>query len=193
MSITFYNDVESNWVDVLSPCYCAERNSFGNDEMEDFVSNIVLGRTMSEAAKAEGFAKLKEFAQPDCSLCKGTGAHKVRDYKPPVNINWSNMNAYPILRLLGVKEDDLPNGSMKLPEMRRALLKAMNINISKAVRDPEIIYGKPREISPGVTQMRPLRMFDMGLSEEDIKERLEKLLKFVAMSIEQGATEIYWN
>ena len=193
MSITFYNDVESNWEEKLNPCYCAERNSWRDNEMQDFISDIVLDRPMSEERKEGGFKKLKNFADPNCGLCHGEGSSQIRDWKPQISINWSNMNAYPILRLLGVKEDDLPNGSMKLPEIRRALLKALNTSVSSAARDKEIIHGKPREVSPGVMEMRPLRMFDAGMSEDDIKDRLNKLLKFVAMSIEQGATEIYWN
>jgi len=192
MSITFYNNVDSNWKEKLTPCYCAERNSCEDDEMQSFITDVVLDRA-SDEEKISGFDKLKDFAQPDCELCHGEGSSQIRDWNPTININWSNANCYAILRLLGVKEDDLPSGSMTLPEIRRALLKALNSDVSKAVRSEEIIHGKPREISPGVTEMRPLRMFDSGLSQHDIKDRLDKLTKFVAMSIEQGATEIYWS
>lgn len=202
MSITFYNDVESNWQQTLSPCFCADRTCQymahdGNEAAEEaweLCGKLTLG-SLSEDEVLVASQKLKPFADSSCSYCKGQGvySHKKWSLPPEVYINWSNGNGYPILRLLGVAEDDLYSGEMSISEARRALLKALNSSVDQAERPEEKVYGKPRQNEDGTWELKPVRMFSPGMNESDIKDRLYRLMDFVKYSARQGASKIYWS
>jgi len=103
--------------------------------------NISFGE-LSEDQIPAATQKIKPFANPSCSHCKGEGVYRSKSWSPQVYINWSNMNGYPILRLLGLTEDELYGSEMNIAEARRALLKAINSSVDDATRTEEKLYGK---------------------------------------------------
>jgi hypothetical protein len=203
MSITFYNDVKSNWVIKASVCYCAENNidQLAMDPSADkeayrlsqINDKIIIYNSATKEEKDYLFSNIHRFAKKDCYYCKGVGVGVERDWNPPIFINWSNGNASLILSLLDVPEDDLPAGRLTLFQARQKLLKALNLPVDKAVRQEETIYAKPRQNEDGSIELKPIRFHSSGLHESDIVERLNKLMEFVVMSQNQGATEISWG
>ena len=200
MSITFYNDVESNWQQTLSPCYCADRKCQelmheGNEagtEAWDLLVSISFGELSEDQIQA-ATQKIKPFADPSCSCCKGEGTYRSKSWSPEIHVNWANGNGYPILRLLGVAEDDLYASEMSIPDAKRALLRAMNSSVSHAERPEETLYGKPLQNEDGAWELKPVRMFSPGMNESNIRDRLYRLMDFVEYSANQGASKIYWG
>jgi hypothetical protein len=187
MSITIYNDVESNWKEKPYPCYCVERSEDGS------VHEALTAMILRDDFRPEVIAKVKSGAESNCQWCKGEGVTITKDWAPPTDINWNEANAAAVFNALGIVDPNKQT-EMSLPEIRRALIKALNSkSLNQFTRPEEKIYGKLREIEPGIVDMKPVRVWSQGLDEDGVRSRLEKLMKFVSESIQQGATKIYWG
>jgi len=134
--------------------------------------------------------KLEEYAHGDCRYCGGSGVH-ITKVRRETEINLSNSNAMAILEVLGIKPDY--DGSISLPEAKRALMKAKSRSSLKKFERPEEILTRPREIEEGVTELHSPYFYGQGLSESDIKERLEKFEKLIKEAEANGAKNILWG
>jgi hypothetical protein len=94
---------------------------------------------------------------------------------------------------LGFEGEDLSYGAADIKDFRRRFLRAYNTDTSRAIREEEISFGKPREVSPGVIDMKPVRMYSAGLGESDIKRRLDNLGELLRNAIKDNATQIIWG
>lgn len=204
MSITFYNDAKCNWIQKELPCYCAQREidyrAMDNDcdertkLLSKTLDDVVIGRDATEKEKRHLFDSIHQFAKGDCPICHGKGFYiDSKHWSCPIYINWANGNAFPILTLLGIPEANLECGNLSIPKARQAIFRALNKPVDSAVREEEIVYGKPRQHEDGTIELKPVRVHSAGLSEEKIIERLNRLMEFVLLSAEQGATEISWS
>jgi len=156
-------------------------------EVQDAITRAVLEGDDSDKNKA----LLSLIGREECEFCNGTGGVYQEDLD--VKINWSNANAAAILSLMGYKDQQLYNHNVPISEFKRRLMYALNVDPSRVERPEEIEYGKPREVSPGVIEMKPIRMFSMGLDSYEIQFKLNRLSDFVREAESNNATEIYWN
>lgn len=133
---------------------------------------------------------LKENASPHCPSCKGTGIESVAQDDAP-SMNLANGNAMILLKVLGLPTEYA--GEISVPEARRALIKAMSrSSVTEFERPQRIEHGKPREIEPGVMDLKPLRYFDQGVDENRIRDYIKRFAEFVSEVIQKGGTKIYW-
>jgi hypothetical protein len=114
-----------------------------------------------------------------------------------LDLNLSNMNASALLKLLGFEPmgPDGMVGEVTVPEMRRAIMRAVNTFDSKAgacTRATEIEYGKPRDNGDGTIELRPVRVYSQGIDEEYLSRRLAQLAENVEVLVKRGATHITW-
>jgi hypothetical protein len=194
MSVSFYYDTLAR-VNKFNACYACE---IGNTKLRDLPDDLydkvqkaqtdaVLNNTDSE----ENRYYLGLIAKDNCSMCDGKGWL----YKDelPETINFANANAAAILTLMGYSGDQLYHHSVPISEFKRRLIYANNRDKSRVERSDYIEHGKPREISPGVIEMKPVRVMSKGLSVDDIQERLDRLFAFVKEAEDNNATEIYWS
>lgn len=183
MSITFTNDLDTPGITKIEPCLCAQ----GSPVWGDFYD----GQDTESNRQA-----LKRDANPDCVFCKGEGIETVEHDLPGTSFNLANENAAILLNILGFKSSDNEDqlvGSMPLPLARRALIKAMSkTNLKEFERPREELYGRPREIEPGVVDMRPLRMLYQGVDETRIKKYINYFKELVEKTIKEGGTKIVW-
>jgi hypothetical protein len=178
MSITFTSDAPSNSVEKETPCMCSQ--------MAKSWSSFYDGEDSPQIRK-----DLKENANSNCQFCKGTGVETVDESNTPT-LNLSNANAMILLSVLGLPQDYI--GEISIPEARRAFLRANNRNnLKDFTRPEEKIHGKPREIKPGVVDIKPIRLYDPGVDENKIKDYLSRFAKFLHEVIQGGGKKIIWD
>lgn len=165
-SVTFFTDIPDAGLPVMEPCLCTQMHEKFNDWYR-------YGPGPEDEMKAA--------ASPDCYMCKGSGVEGYhRSTKP--ELNFSNDNASAVLGALGLPTNEL-YGEMSVHEAKRALIRAKNrSSLDQFTRAPI------NERNPGRA-----RIFDGGISEEGILERLERFEKFLENSIADGATKIHWE
>ena len=194
MSVSFYYDTMPK-VNKFNSCYMCEMQSHKwkslSDEQKTRVERAFSKAVLDEDDSNEVKNSLELVGRPECRDCKGKGWYYENSTEP--TINWSNANASAVLSAMGYKGDELYSGDVSISDFRRAYIKALNKDVNIYSREKTIEYGKPREIEPGVVDLKPMRFMDSGLSGEDIKERLDRLGKFIAEAIENKATKIYWE
>lgn len=179
MSITFDSDVHRDIEEKEEPCLCAQ--------MAEGWSDFYEGRR-TPALRAQ----LKQEANPSCPFCKGTGIENASHEVGNPTLNLSNDNALTLLKILGLPADHV--GEISIPEARRAIMRAMSRSSYQEYERPEETqYGKPREVSPGVVNLKPLRWHDPGLSAEKIKAYVTRFADFVAQVIQRGGSKIHWG
>jgi len=113
------------------------------------------------------------------------------------DLNLSNMNACSLLKLIGLEPmgPDGMVGEVTVPEMRRAIMRAVNTFDKRApgcVRAEEVVYGKPRENDDGTVELHPVRIHSRGIDEAYLSERLAQLATCVETLVKKGATHIVW-
>jgi hypothetical protein len=179
MSITFDSDVPRDIVEKDEPCMCAQ--------MAEGWSDFYEGKDTPQLRD-----QLKQEANPNCPFCKGTGVEKASHEVGNPTINLANENAKALFEILGLPFDNA--GEMDIPTARRAIMRAMSRGSYQQFERPEETqYGKPREVSPGVVDLKPLRWHDPGLSEEKIKAYITRFADFVAQVIQLGGSKIRWG
>jgi hypothetical protein len=140
--------------------------------------------------------ELREYADPHCPLCGGSGVDNEKVSDLP-EIDWNQGNALSLFLVLGLPVEDglpVPYGEMTLPEARRAIMRARGRgDLLPYAREEETQYGAPREGEGGVVELRPLRSFCQGLPVEGVKRRLNQFEQFVSESAARGATQIRWH
>lgn len=177
MSITIESDAPRSSFTKEEPCLCAQNS--------DYFSNFYQGEDSPQIRE-----DLKANAYSQCPSCHGAGIESVETDDAPF-LNFSNPNAVILFRVLDV---DINKGSLSLPEARRALIRANSrASLKEFVRPPHTEYGSPREVSPGVIDMRPIRWHDFGVPEKKIQSYLDDFRDFLAKVIEKGATKIFWS
>ena len=110
-------------------------------------------------------------------------------------LNISNMNAVAFFTLLGVDShnDDGFCGSMTLPEARRAIMRARNMNPVRVLREASVTYGAPRANEDGTVELRPIRVMEMALTIGQIEHYITALECIVVHATAQGASKIWWS
>jgi hypothetical protein len=133
--------------------------------------------------------ELREYARPHCPFCNGTGIDvEVISDRP--TINWCNANAVIMLEVLGLPTEF--HGVVSIHQARRAVIRARGRgSLSRFARGDQVIHGQPRDDGAAV-ELRPVRTFIGGLSEEQIIERIQAFASFVEASAARGATAISW-
>lgn len=124
----------------------------------------------------------------DCYDCHGTGIETVRETKEEYP-NFCNENAAAILRSTGFYTEEL-FGEAPIAEFRRGLLRALNSGRLES-RETEAFQGKAKAINGEIH--RGPRVVSFGLSEDDLRYRLERLLAFVMREQAKGATIVTWG
>lgn len=171
MSVTFSSDAPESAAFADEHCLCAQ------------LAPGFMGDAKPEALKAA--------ANPRCLNCKGEGIERVPTSDAPT-LNLANANAIALLRALrlGGVEGDLV-GSCSIPEARRAVIRAGSGDVSRFARPEAIEHGKPRS-EGNVVIARPIRSWDMGLSAEGLRARLDDFASLVEECAARGATIINW-
>lgn len=140
-------------------------------------------------------AELREYANPRCPLCGGSGVEDEKVSDRP-EINWNQGNAFCLFRALGLpvaEGEHEPYGELTIPEARRAIMRARGRgDLAPFTRQEETLYGAPRADETGVVELHPLRAQTTGLSEEGVEGRISQFEQFVAESASRGATLIRW-
>ena len=178
MSITIDSDIPRDIEEKVEPCMCAQ--------MAESWSDFYEGKDTPEIRD-----NLKQEANPSCFHCKGTGIETVSHEVNAPKLNLANENAAIFFAVLGV---DINRGEMTIPEARRAIIRSQSrTSLEKFVRPEEKQYGKPREVSPGVFDMKPMRLYDPGLTKEKIQSYIIRFHEFVKEVSQKGATKIIWG
>jgi len=182
MSITIDSDLPHNIINKTEPCLCSQ--------MAEGWTDYYQGKRTPEIEK-----NLKLEANPNCPFCKGEGIEVV-GYEDTPSLQLSNRNANALFKILGInlfgKEGMV--GEMTIPEARRAIMRSQSRkNVSQFVLPEKNLYGKPREISPGVIDLKPLRFFEPALTEEQLKDYIKRFAEFVIKVSRLGATKIMWH
>jgi hypothetical protein len=193
MSVSFYYDTMQG-KQVMMPCYLCERQSDKydalSDELRDKVYQAVIDVSIRNADSEENKHLLSLMGMDNCEVCSGKGYSFIEEM---TDLNFSNSNAFAILSLMGYKDDKLHYHSVPVSEFKRRLIYATNVSHDKYVREDEIEYGKPREVEPGVVNMKPIRTMSFRLSSEDIIDKLKRLMDFAQEAEKNNANEIYWS
>lgn len=160
MSVSFIVDAVRPRRSVVEPCLCAQMSpAFGPLFQHE----------------SDDWGALREYADPDCVRCKGTGVERVeRDDRPQVN--FANENAAIVARALGLDLDG-GIGSMSLATLRRGLVRARNVTV-------------PAELRAG---MAAPRVTVRGYSRADLDAALTRLQELVEAAQRLGATRILWH
>jgi hypothetical protein len=123
-----------------------------------------------------------------CGGCNGQGVHKSYDWDVP-QLNVANRNAEVIAEILGTGEGDFgwiePND---IPNVKRRLIRLMNGEVDHLVIDPSDERG-PRRVDrsgdiPRITTGP--QMIDFGLSEEQIRGYISRLMPILDFAQKQG-------
>jgi len=118
-----------------------------------------------------------------------------QDWEDPRQLNMCNSNARALLGLLGFDMGD-GFGEVTVPEMRRAIVKARATFDRQApnfTRETRTVMGRRPSTENGkVVELQP-RMVDIGIDEQYLKEKLDKLSVLVEALAEKGATHIVWT
>lgn len=182
MSVTIDSDLERDIEEKLEPCLCAQ----GAEGWSDFYE----GRDTPEIRY-----NLKQQADPKCSWCKGVGIEVVAHEIGVPSLNLSNRNAEVLFNILGVNPftENGFIGAMTISEARRAIMRAQSRdNLDRFILPERREYGKPTERTPGVVDMKPLRIYESGLTEEKIQAYIKRFADFVIEVSRRGATKIVW-
>jgi len=177
MSITIDSNLSRDIEEKGEPCLCAQ--------MAESWSDFYEGKDTEEIRY-----NLKQEANPNCHYCKGQGVEIVSHEVNVPTINISNENAAIFFAILGV---DMSRYEMTIPEARRAIIRSQSrTSLEKFVRPEQKEFGKPKEISPGVVDIKPLRLFNAGLSKENIQSYIIRFHELVKEVTQKGATKIIW-
>jgi hypothetical protein len=112
------------------------------------------------------------------------------------SLNLSSANGRALLEFLGLEPGDGPCGEVSLPEMRRAIFRAVNTfdrSVKGHTRESTVEYGAPRVNDDGTVELRPARFIECGLDESYFAQRLSQLATLVETYAAHGATHINWG
>jgi len=178
MSYTFTANVTDTQTSIKEePCLCAQGAECFGDAFQNGV----------EPHRAE----LAADAWDKCPSCKGTGVEPVENDDAP-SLNLNEGNAVLLLGALGLTVDCW--GEITLAEARRALMRARaRKSLSGYTRASETLYGAPRTGEDGVVELRPVRSHGGALTEDDLRDRIERFASLVELAATRGATNITWS
>lgn len=177
MSTTITTDAPETITHREEPCLCAQLASSWCDvyEGED-----------TPAARAE----LAAHAFQTCPMCRGTGFETV-PVSDRIELDLNEGNAAALFAALGPPRD--PIGELPIVTIRRAIIRARNVDLERHARAPEIEYGKPMDQGDGVVEMRPFRGLTVGLTGDQLRERVDRLARVVEEGARHGATMVRWS
>ncbi len=183
MSVTIESDISRQTTNQEESCMCAQSSKYWLDFQKGADTPAIR-------------ADLQQEADPNCPYCKGSGIEVVAQDVDFPSLNLSNENAKVLFTILGlnINSSDGMVGEMSISEARRAIIRAQSRkSLEKFVRPEEKTFGKPREISPGVIDMKPLRFFHFGLPLEKLQRYIKTFAEFVIEVSRRGATKIFWS
>jgi hypothetical protein len=118
------------------------------------------------------------------------------DLADPRNVNLANTNARAFLSFLGLGDGEDLYGSVPIPEVRRAIMRARATFHQRAhafVRRCEIVHASPRVNHDGTVELRPVRVHIAGIDEEYLMRQLDRLGVLVEALAGRGATHLGWG
>jgi len=136
---------------------------------------------------AEGREVLRQHANPDCVMCKGSGVDPRDPSQFAPGVEWGEGNAEVLFNLLGIAD----RLSGQLP------IKRMHMHVQKA-RTALVNRGTSLE-RPMVQEMGTdgdaivLRLFSRGLDVVGMGERIDALEKFLEEAASLGCQEVSWS
>jgi hypothetical protein len=175
MSVSFYSNGKFSERNIETPCLCAQMAPSWEYPMTD---------EQVESARGE----FREYANPSCGCCKGSGIEVVKESTAPC-LNWCNGNSLAVMSALGLEPFE---GRAAVSKLRRALIRARNVDLGKYERDGVVVHGSPVKDSNGVVELKPVRVRSSGLSVSSIEIRLDALEAYIGDVLKAGATEIWW-
>ncbi len=178
MSITIESDLTRDAEEKEEPCLCAQMAPYWSDFYEDLDRSPRVRRD------------LRENADEKCHTCKGSGIEVVLQDIDFPSLNLSNESADRLFKMLGVesRSDDGFVGEMSIPEARRAVMRSQSRkSLEPFVKPEEKEYGKPREISPGVVELRPKRWHSRAINESMLRDYIDMFARFVIEVSRKGA------
>jgi len=136
-------------------CLCAQ--------MAPCIGNVIINEITDEQR-----AQLREYADPNCRSCKGTGVGI--EMVPEKFVNFSNTNARGILGVLGIPVKYGISGRIDLeniPAYRRRIIHALNVESDRAplLRDPSCSF-RPGQCT----------VVTAGADDDSNRGRLQRLL-----------------
>ena len=175
MTITITSNVQRYETNV-SPCLCTQNC----DEFYD----IIRGDTDITLVQGE----LEKQANKKCTNCHGLG---VESFDVPVlpELNLANANARILFSILGL---DLDKDEYSISDMKRGIIRGLNIDLSKFIREDEVIYGEPCYNNDGIVDLRPGKVFIRGLDKERIESYIYRLNDMIQAHEKSGATKFLW-
>jgi len=137
-----------------------------------------------------------------CPYCKETpGKETYSNYTAP-NLNVANVNAYQILKMLGLyDEEDSSAGHIEnkdLPAIRRKLIMVKNKGSEDFNRpstdtiSPKRSYVDKSGSTPEIKTSGGARFIDMGLDNDRMSQYIAKLLEIINYAQEHGY-DIAWH
>lgn len=183
-SISFWSDAESEVKEVREPCFCVERASLSYGELT----------SMLNSGDPEKNKKAKEIlrmtSEEDCGGCGGTG-FMTGTVINNQEITWSNTNALALLEILGLEPEY--GGSMTIPEAKRAIMRAKNRSNLKKFERQDVDIRRHRKVDDEVTELNSPKFYSKGLSEADIKGKIDQFEGLVNKAESEGAENINWG
>lgn len=128
-------------------------------------------------------AVLRAHALPTCHICAGTGVES--GSLGYLSINLCNANAVVLLRMLQLPTDVL-HGTMAMPEVRRAIMRARALFETLApqlTRDESLSYGHDHSV----------RVVRYGLDVTGIRRHVETLHDLILQGIQAEADHLTWG
>jgi hypothetical protein len=123
-----------------------------------------------------------------CGGCNGQGVHKSYDWNVP-QLNVVNRNAEVIAELLGTGEGDFGwVAPADIPTIKRRLIRFMNGEVNNFTIEPTDGHGSRRVDHSGDIPRITTgpRMIDFGLSEDQIRSYIERLMPILDFAQKQG-------
>lgn len=170
MSITFNIYPSPKPVPVVSSCLCAQ-----------------MAPGWAEAYRTEeGQRVLRGHANTACMFCHGTGVENSFMDPEGTTCNYSNINAYTVLRALRLPQE--ADGSIPIAEFRTRLLKALNTSLEPYL-DPA-----PAPV-PAVRAVEARARYLQGpvMDAHGLTSRLQDLQDMAVLGQQLGATHICWG
>lgn len=184
MSVSFTTNCQSEEYSEVEPCLCAQMASCFSEAFEN-------------KSALKFIDELKAEANPNCPFCKGTGLENSPKSDAP-ELNLANRNFAVLYDVLGLKKvlgrDFDYVGEMTLAQAKRALMFARNHTTLKNFEiAEELIHGKPQNNEDGSVELRPLRHYDQGLSNEKLQSYIDRFAAFLQEVEERGGDMVYWG
>jgi hypothetical protein len=179
MSVQFEAEGVRTHVLVWEACLCAQ-NAPG------FRADAIKPDLVAAAR-----AHFGQYAAKNCEWCRGSGVEQTRAPKPGLSLSFNMGNGRALLGILGWEG---VQGSRRLPDCRRALIRARNIDLARFSRPTET-HDEPAFVArhQGQHEIVPRRRFvTFGMDESGLRLRIDQFASLLRNTERLGGTGIAW-